>query len=427
MEKTEKILIISYYWPPAGGSGVQRWMYFSKYLSECNFKPIIVSVNPSYASYPSIDKSLEKQVPNIEIHKTFSLEALKFYRYFFSNRQIPQSVIPKKTFFDKMLAFIRLNLFIPDARIGWNPFAIRKALKLIRDENIKYVITTGPPHSTHLVGLKVKKITGVKWLADFRDPWQEIFYLKDYFRFNFIKNLDLRLEKKVLRFSDGIITTVGDQYHTILKNKIPIKQKFFSIYNGYDKQEFDKVESIRPDYFNIVFTGVLSRNNNYNIFLKAIQKLDPLNKHQKIKFNLAGHIDNHIIDLFSKFINTQSVDYLPHNQAIKLMKSSHLLVNFNYQGTDTPDMVSGKLIEYLATGSPIINFSHANSESESLISISEDSVTYTKNDLDKIISYISKSYNAWLKDEFKEKIPDNISDFSRLNLTKRLANILKEI
>ena len=427
MEKTEKILIISYYWPPAGGSGVQRWMYFSKYLSKCNFKPIIVSVNPSYASYPSIDKSLEKQVPNIEIHKTFSLEALKFYRYFFSNRQIPQSVIPKKTFFDKMLAFIRLNLFIPDARIGWNPFAIRKALKIIRDENVKYVITTGPPHSTHLVGLKVKKITGVKWLADFRDPWQEIFYLKDYFRFNFIKKLDLGLEKKVLRFSDGIITTVGDQYHTILKNKIPIKQKFFSIYNGYDKQEFDKVESIRPDYFNIVFTGVLSRNNNYNIFLKAIQKLDPLNKHQKIKFNLAGHIDNHIIDLFSKFINTQSVDYLPHNQAIKLMKSSHLLVNFNYQGTDTPDMVSGKLIEYLATGSPIINFSHANSESESLISISEDSVTYTKNDLDKIISYISKSYNAWLKGEFKEKIPDNISDFSRLNLTKRLANILKEI
>ena len=427
MEKTEKILIISYYWPPAGGSGVQRWMYFSKYLSKCNFKPIIVSVNPSYASYPSIDKTLEKQVPNIEIHKTFSLEVLKFYRYFISNRQIPQSVIPKKTFFDKMLAFIRLNLFIPDARIGWNPFAIRKALKIIRNENVKYVITTGPPHSTHLVGLKVKKITGVKWLADFRDPWQEIFYLKDYFRFNFIKKLDLRLEKKVLRFSDGIITTVGDQYHTILKNKIPIKQKFFSIYNGYDKQEFDKVESIRPDYFNIVFTGVLSRNNNYNIFLKAIQKLDPLNKHQKIKFNLAGHIDNHIIDLFSKFIDTQSVDYLPHNQAIKLMKSSHLLVNFNYQGTDTPDMVSGKLIEYLATGSPIINFSHANSESESLISISEDSVTYTKNDLDKIISYISKSYNAWLKGEFKEKIPDNISDFSRLNLTKRLANILKEI
>ena len=184
-----------------------------------------------------------------------------------------------------------------------------------------------------------------------------------------------------------------------------------SIYNGYDKQEFDKVESIRPDYFNIVFTGVLSRNNNYNIFLKAIQKLDPLNKHQKIKFNLAGHIDNHIIDLFSKFIETQSVGYLPHNQAIKLMKSSHLLVNFNYHRTDTPDMVSGKLIEYLATGSPIINFSHANSESESLISISEDSVTCTKNDLDKIISYISKSYNAWLKGEFKEKIPDNISDF----------------
>ena len=427
MEKTEKILIISYYWPPAGGSGVQRWMYFSKYLSQFNFKPIILSVNPSYASYPSIDKSLENQVHNIELHKTFSLEALKFYRYFYSDRRIPQSVIPKKTFFDKILAFIRLNLFIPDARIGWNPFAIRKALKIIRDQNIKYVITTGPPHSTHLIGLKIKKITGVKWLADFRDPWQEIFYLKDYFRFNFIKNLDLRLEKKVLRSSDGIITTVGDQYHTILKNKTLVKQKFFSIYNGYDKQEFDKIESTRPDYFNIVFTGVLSENNNYNIFLKAIQRLDSLKKHHKIKFILAGHIDNHIIDFFSKFIDTQSVGYLPHNQAIKLMKSSHLLVNFNYQGTHAPDMISGKLLEYLATGSPILNISHVNSESESLISLSENSATFSENDLDRIVNYISKSYTTWLKGEFKEKIPNNIGEFSRLNLTRRLATIIRDI
>ncbi len=427
MQKTEKILIITYYWPPAGGSGVQRWMYFSKYLSKFNFTPIILSVNPSYASYPSIDKSLENQVSNIEIYKTFSLEALKFYRYFYSDRRIPQSVIPKKTIFDKILAFIRLNLFVPDARIGWNLFATRKALKIIRDQNIKYVITTGPPHSTHLIGLKLKKRIGLKWLADFRDPWQEIFYLRDYFRFNFIKGFDLSLEKKVLKSSDGIITTVGDQYHTILKNKTLAKQKFFSIYNGYDKKEFDKVESIRPDYFNIVFTGVLSKNNNYNIFLKAIQRLDPLNKQQRIKFNLAGHIDNHVIDLFSKFIDTQSVGYLPHNQAIKLMKSSHLLVNFNYHRTDTPDMVSGKLIEYLATGSPIINFSHANSESESLISISEDSVTCSENDVEQVITYISKRYNAWLKGEFKEKIPDNISDYSRLKLTERLGNILREI
>ena len=162
---------------------------------------------------------------------------------------------------------------------------------------------------------------------------------------------------------------------------------------------------------------MLSRNNNYNIFLKAIQRLDSLNKHLKIKFNLAGNIDNQIIDLFSKFIDTQSAGYLPHN----------LLINFNYKGADRPDMVSGKLIEYLATGSPIINFSHANSESESLISISEDSVTFSENDLDKIVNYIFKSYNTWLKGEFKEKIPDKISEFSRLNLTKRLVNIIREI
>ena len=109
------------------------------------------------------------------------------------------------------------------------------------------------------------------------------------------------------------------------------------------------------------------------------------------------------------------------------MKSSHLLVNFNYQGTDKPDMISGKIIEYLASGSPILNISHLNSESESLISLSEDSVTFSENDLNKIRNYISKSYATWLKGEFKEKIPNNIGEFSRSNLTRNLANILKKI
>ena len=427
MERTEKILIISYYWPPAGGSGVQRWLYFSKYLSKFNFKPIILSVNPSKASYASIDKSLNNSVTEIETYRTSSFEPLKFYSLFKSNGRIPQSVIPKKTLFDRFLAFIRLNFFIPDARIGWNPFAIKKALRIIRDQKIKYIITTGPPHSTHLIGLKVKKITRVKWLADFRDPWQELFYLKNFFRFNYIKNFDLKLEKKVLSSANGIITTVGDQYHSILKNKISSNQKFFSIYNGYDKIEYDKIESIRPKYFNIVFTGVLSDNNNYKTFLKAIEAINPIKNSLKIKFNLAGNVEESIIDMFSKFVDTRSSGYLPHNQSISLMKSSHLLVNFNYKGTEAPDMISGKLIEYLATGSPIINISHNNSESDSLLSISEASATFSENDLDKIISYIYINYNSWLKREFNEKIPDNISDFSRLNLTKRLVNILKEV
>ena len=427
MERTEKILIISYYWPPAGGSGVQRWLYFSKYLSKFNFKPIILSVNPSKASYASIDKSLNNSVTEIETYRTSSFEPLKFYSLFKSNGRIPQSVIPKKTFFDRFLAFIRLNFFIPDARIGWNPFAIKKALRIIRDQKIKYIITTGPPHSTHLIGLKVKKITGVKWLADFRDPWQELFYLKNFFRFNYIKNFDLKLEKKVLSSANGIITTVGDQYHSILKNKISSNQKFFSIYNGYDKIEYDKIESIRPKYFNIVFTGVLSDNNNYKTFLKAIEAINPIKNSLKIKFNLAGNVEESIIDMFSKFVDTRSSGYLPHSQSISLMKSSHLLVNFNYKGTEAPDMISGKLIEYLATGSPIINISHNNSESDSLLSISEASATFSENDLDKIISYIYINYNSWLKGEFNETIPDNISDFSRLNLTKRLVHILKEV
>ena len=133
---------------------------------------------------------------------------------------------------------------------------------------------------------------------------------------------------------------------------------------------------------------MLSDNNNYKIFLKAIEAINPIKNSLKIKFNLAGNVEESIIDMFSKFVDTRSSGYLPHNQSISLMKSSHLLVNFNYKGTEVPDMISGKLIEYLATGSPIINISHNNSESDSLLSISEASATFSENDLDKVISYI---------------------------------------
>ena len=148
------ILIITYYWPPSGGSGVQRWMYFSKYLKEMGHNPIIVTVDEKYASYNQKDYSLLKEIDNIETYKTKSFDLLKLYSFIKSGnttKSIPQSYIPNKSFFDKFTSFLRLNFFIPDSRVGWNQYAYKKAINIIRNKNIDCLITTGPPHSTHLI------------------------------------------------------------------------------------------------------------------------------------------------------------------------------------------------------------------------------------------------------------------------------------
>ena len=250
------ILIITYYWPPSGGSGVQRWMYFAKYLKKLGCNPIILTVDPKYASYNLKDLSLQSQIKDIETYKTFSLEILSLYSFFKSGnktKSIPQSYIPNKSIFDKITSFIRLNIFIPDSRIGWNYFAFQKAKKIISNNKIDYLITTGPPHSSHLIGEKIYKKYKLKWIVDLRDPWSELFYLKDGFRFNFSKKINEKLETNVIEKADAIITTVGDRYHKILKDKITNPEKIHQIYNGYDKLNYDKIEEIKPQKFNIVF------------------------------------------------------------------------------------------------------------------------------------------------------------------------------
>ena len=149
------ILIISYYWPPSGGSGVQRWMYFAKYLKKLGNNPIVITVNPKNASYNLIDNSLLSQVEDVKTYKTFSFEILKLYSLLktgSSSKGIPQSYIPLNSIFDKITSFIRVNFFIPDSRVGWNYFAYKKSREIINNNKIDCVITTGPPHSSHLIG-----------------------------------------------------------------------------------------------------------------------------------------------------------------------------------------------------------------------------------------------------------------------------------
>ena len=175
---------MTYYWPPSGGSGVQRWMYFAKHLKQQGWIPFVITVDEKYASYRVLDKSLLTQVDDIHVTKTKTIELLRWYSLFFTGskkRGIPQGEVKKNGFLSRFAAFIRGNFFIPDARKGWNTYAEKGSIKLIKKENINIIITTGPPHSTHLIGSRLKSSLGIKWFADFRDPWTNVFYNKDLY------------------------------------------------------------------------------------------------------------------------------------------------------------------------------------------------------------------------------------------------------
>lgn len=405
-------------------------MYFAKYLKKLKCNPIVLTVDPKFASYNLKDSSLINQIKDIETYKTYSLEVLSLYSIIKSGnrtKSIPQSYIPNKSIFDKLSSFIRLNFFIPDSRIGWNYFAFKKAKEIIKNNKIDYVITTGPPHSSHLIGQKIHNKYKLKWIVDLRDPWSELFYLKSKFRFNFSKKINDRLEYKVLENADAIITTVGDRYHKILSGKISNPNKIHKIYNGYDKLNYDKIKEIKPSKYNIVFTGVLTKNHNYEIFHEVLKILSPSKQNLNMVFTLAGRIDNNITKGYSDEIELINKGYVDHDNAISIIKSSHLLINFNYKETEETDMISGKLIEYLASGTPIINFSNSAKESHEVLKLSPKSFNANINSVKLVVDFIKSEYNDWVEGNYKKQSLKNIDSLSRESLTKKLLKIIKGI
>ena len=204
----KKVLIITYYWPPSGGSGVQRWLKYVKYLVDFGIEPIVLTVDPLDAIYPNEDKSLLKDLsPNTEVQFAHAKSPLKTYQKI-RNKSAPKSGFAGEadpTVMDTFFRFVRGNFFIPDARKGWNKNAIKCAKKIILENSIDTIISSSPPHSTQLIGLKLKQDLQIKWICDLRDPWTELFYNKSMYQTALAKKIDKTYERKCLDAADEII------------------------------------------------------------------------------------------------------------------------------------------------------------------------------------------------------------------------------
>jgi glycosyltransferase involved in cell wall biosynthesis len=416
----KKIIIITYYWPPSGGSGVQRWMYFAKHLKQLGWEPVVITVDESQASYPTLDPSLLKEVVGIRVIKTQTREPLRWYSRLVSGNNrggIPQGEVKTKSLFEKIAAYIRGNCFIPDARKGWVSYAVNAAQKVLKEEKISHVVTTGPPHSTHLAGLQLKAQFDLKWWVDFRDPWTEVFYNKDLYRSPKAIQKDLTFETKVLQAADGVLTTVAGKLHEQLKAKAP-KQQFHALPNGYDADLMASVNGSPPKgIFHVVFTGLLTQNQEYDSVIKALAKFQ---EQHAIQLSLAGQISTEIVTEIQRALPHVKVinrGYLSHKEAVKLMKNAHLLLNFIFKGAQT-QMISGKLLEYMATGVPLLSIGDPDSEAGKFINQGSETKMMVADNHKGILEFIQRVANQ--KETLQNEFP-NLAQWSREGLTKRLV------
>ena len=426
-----KVIIVSYYWPPSGGSGVQRWMYFAKHLVENGIEPIVVTISPENAAYSTFDESLVKQVEHIETHHTTGgFQILKFYSFLKSGntkKQIPVGDIgdKKKSKFDKLSAYIRANYFIPDARVGWNKKAIPEIEKIIKKEKIDFIITTGPPHSTHLIGLEIKNKYNLKWVADFRDPWTEVYYNNLFKRTKRADLKDKSLEKTVLNKAD-LVLTVGPSMKKMLADKLPNNEsKVHAILNGFDEEKLSFIQGKRYQEFTIAHIGIWTLQQANTEIVSALKQIASENKDWQIRFVLVGNIHPEIIQNLQNIPNL-IVDHrgkVSHQDALQEMMNADLLLNCQADIPNSKLIISGKHMEYLATGNNMIVIGNKEGDAAELMKGNEKARMISPKDVEELKNSIIHFYQQ----ERKTPVYNvEMNQYSRKSTAKELAELLRK-
>jgi len=421
----QKVLILTYYWPPGSGAGVQRWLKFSKYLPQYGWEPVIITVDPDFAAFPVTDFSLISEVPdNLVVHKTKARDYFRFYKK--NKSEIPSAGFAAddgKGLYSLFSRFIRGNFFIPDPRRGWNRFAFKKACEIIEYHKINNLITTSPPHSTQLVGLKLKrKYPSINWICDLRDPWTDIYYYNEFYPTCLSYRIDSYYEKKVLK-SAGKIITVGKSLSEIFISKLPhLKEKIEIIPNGYDNDDFSGLNATLPENFTISYIGTLSDKYPVTGLLQALKKFDE----NKIDFRLrfTGFVSSRQKESILSALNNSNIEFNPyadHSIAVKSMADSTLLLLIIPDHKSSKSIITGKLFEYLASGKPVICLGPVDGDAAEILEECGHGKTFSYYDTRNIYEYLNFLY---LNPERSNKSAPAI--YARENLVKRVVMLLEQ-
>lgn len=424
----KKVLIITYYWPPAGGPGVQRWLKFVKYLPDFDIQPIVYI--PENPTYPLMDEKLLSEVPaNVILLKNKITEPYAWASVFSkkSAKKISSGIIPnkkKQSFIQKMMLWVRGNLFIPDARVLWVKPSVNYLSKYIQEKGIDTVITTGPPHSLHLIGLQLKEKLNIKWIADFRDPWTTIGYHKELKLTKSSAQKHKELEKKVMNSADFLLVTsptTKKEFEAITTKPIHV------ITNGYD------VENVgRPaldEKFTLAHIGSFLSERNPRILWEAIRELTEENSEFKKHFELKliGATSQEVLDTIAEFKLTDFVNnlgYVSHQEAVEHQRKSQVLLLIEINSEDTKSIIPGKLFEYMVSERPILAIGPKNADFSVILQQTNTGTFALYDEKSKVKETILNYFNLYLEQNLKV-YPVGLQQYSRKNLTKELASLLK--
>ena len=432
MIESRKVLIITYYWPPSGGAGVQRWLKFAKYLPEFNWKPVVYT--PENPEAPATDNSLFNDIPaNVEILKLPIWEPYLAYKKFTGkskNDKINAGFLAEKKsnpLLEKISVFIRGNFFIPDARKFWISPSVKYLTNYLKENPVDIVVSTGPPHSMHLIALELRRKLNIKWIADFRDPWTNIDYYKDLKLTRFSDKKHKRLEKQVLSNADFVISvgkTMANEFKLLGAKNIEV------IPNGFDSDDLPDSKPSLDSTFSIVHLGAINKDRNHIVFWKAVKQLTEENPElrNKLEIKLIGKIDNSVFqqidDLtLSSFI--KHIPYISHNQVFdELMKARLLYLPIN----NTPNskgIVTGKVFEYLASQRPILAIGRVDGDVAEILTETGAGRTFDFNDLTGIQDCISNSFSKFINGT-DQSFSYQVDLYSRKSLTAKLCKLFEK-
>ena len=370
-----RLLVITYYWPPSGGAGVQRCLKFVKHLGSFGVEATVITVDADQATYPVRDESLLAEVPpGVRVIRTGTTEPIESYQKL-TGRAVPSGGFAnegKPGLLQQVLRFVRGNLFIPDPRRGWNRHALAAVEKLLAaGEQFDAVLTSSPPHSTQLIGLELKRRHGLRWLADLRDPWTDIYYYHDLHHTPLAAWLDARYERRVLTQADAVLVTSPETKRLFLA-KLPAlpAAKFHVLPNGYDESDFQQPSAAPPDCLRITHTGTITELYRIDALLTAAAACAAAHPDVPLRLRFVGQVSDELRGQVARaglLPITEFIGFVPHDQSVAyLLESSVLLMAI----PDVPrnfGILPGKVFEYLAANKPILCVGPAGSDADNLL------------------------------------------------------------
>ena len=427
----QKVLIITYYWPPAGGPGVQRWLKFVKYLRDFEVEPIVyVPENPHY---PIIDKSFEAEIPSgITIVKQPIKEPYQLAGIFSKkeSKTISSGIIKdekQQGFLQKMMLWVRGNLFIPDARMLWVKPSVRFLSAYLKENKIETIITTGPPHSLHLIGKQLKENLKLNWIADFRDPWTKIGYHQKLKLTKASQQKHLRLEREVLETVDHILTTsftTKKDFSKITKKPIAV------ITNGFDDDEVEEV--VLAEKFRLSHIGSLLSERNPLELWKALQELIAEKEDFANDFELvlAGKVSESVVASIKEYkLGNYLIEkgYLSHEESLIQQRKAQVLLLIEIDKEETQGIIPGKFFEYVKANRPILAMGPKGWDVIRLLEETQAGKYFNYTSKEEIKHQVYAWYQEYKSGKLRvNSSAEKIEQFHRKKLTEKLANVIQQ-